>query len=179
MRGQVEEAQQQAEETQQQVENAIQQLRDALVDFGDRLWAVSALLAIGILIALAVGLRRPRERILHGISEYGARLSQLNPLGNPGGIKRGIAFSGFTSEGKPWRVRFAGRRFARQEMGPCDRLRCGTGRLGNSRRARFATACADPVGRGRFRDRRSEFCWRNGIERANSGAVSSGADLCG
>ena len=117
MRGQVEEAQQQAEETQQQVENAIQQLRDALVDFGDRLWAVSALLAIGILIALAVGLRRPRERILHGISEYGARLSQLNPLGNPGGIKRGIAFSGFTSEGKPWRVRFAGRRFARQEMG--------------------------------------------------------------
>ena len=116
-RQQAEAAQQQAEETQQQTENTMQQFRDALVDLGDRLWAVSAFLAIGILIALAVGLRRPRERILHGISEYGARLSQLNPLGNSGGIKRGIAFSGFTSEGKPWRVRFAGRRFARQEMG--------------------------------------------------------------
>ena len=114
---QAEEAQQQADETQQQVENAMQQLKEAMADLGDRLWAVSAFLAIGILIALAVGLRRPRERIIRGLSEYGVRFSRLNPVRNPSGFKRGIAFSGFTSNGKPGRVRFVGRRFARQGMG--------------------------------------------------------------
>ena len=115
--GMAEEAQQQAEETQQQVENAMQQFQDTVVDLGERLWVVSAFLTIGVLAALAVGLRKPRERIIREISEYRERLLQLNPLANPSGIKRGIAFSGFTSEGKPGKIRFAGRRFAQQGKG--------------------------------------------------------------
>ena len=114
--GTPESAQGQAKETQQQVENALRQLKEALADVGNQLWAVSTFLAIGTLIALVVGLRGPRERIFHGLSDYGVRLSRLYPVRTPGRSGRGIAFSGFIGEGKPGRVRFAGRRFARQGM---------------------------------------------------------------
>ena len=109
---------QQAEAIRQDMEDASRQQAEAMADLGYRFWGVTIVLAIGILVALALGMRRPRERILHGLSEYGARASQFGPVRVFGsGFKRGIALSGFTGDGKPLRIRFAGRHFARQGPG--------------------------------------------------------------
>lgn len=103
--------------TQQQVEDISRDLTDAMEELGYRFWMVSVFLAIGIAAALALGLRRPRERILRGLSEYGGHLSQLMPARSDRGSRQGIAFSGFTIDGKPLRIRFSGRRFGRQGLG--------------------------------------------------------------
>ena len=73
-RRQAEEAQRQAEQARRQAEEALeaqrqtqaetQSLIEALRGRDRRFWTTSALMALGILIALALGLRRPRERIL-------------------------------------------------------------------------------------------------------------------
>ena len=110
-------AQQQAEEAQQEIQDTSRRLSDALRELGRRFWMVSALMALGILAALALALRKPRERILRIASDYGERISRVYPGRRPRGLKRGIAFSGFTPGGKPLRVRLGARRFARQGHG--------------------------------------------------------------
>ena len=107
-------AQERVDALQEEIENTSHQLADAINDLGIQFWTVAIVLGIGILVALALGLRRPRERILRELTGYGARLTQLRPIP---GSKRGIAFSGFTSDGEPLRVRFADRHFARQKLG--------------------------------------------------------------
>ena len=79
--------------------------------------SVSAFMALGILAVLGLALRRPRERIMSIVGEYAAALSQVLPGRRPPGLKRGIVLSGFTTDGKPLRVRLAGRRFTRQGYG--------------------------------------------------------------
>ena len=111
------EAQQQAEEAQQEIQGTSRRLTDALRELGRRFWMVSALMALGILAALALALRKPRERILRIASDYGERISRVYPGQRPRGLERGIAFSGFTPGGKPLRVRLGARRFARQGYG--------------------------------------------------------------
>ena len=113
-------AQQQAEEAQQEIEGTqgtSRRLTDALRELGRRFWMVSALMALGILAALALALRKPRERILRIVSDYGERISRVYPGQRPRGLERGIAFSGFTLGGKPLRVRLGAKRFARQGYG--------------------------------------------------------------
>ena len=112
-----EEAREQAEEAQRQVQDTARQLTDALKELGVRFWAVSAFLAIAVLVAMALALRKPRERILRVLGEYGSQLSQIYPARRPRGLGRGIALSGFTQDGKPLRVRLTARRFARQGYG--------------------------------------------------------------
>ena len=114
---QAEKAQQKAEEAQQEIQGTSRRLTDALRELGQRFWMISALMALGILATLALALRKPRERILHIVSDYGERISRVYPGRRPRGLKRGIAFSGFTTSGKPLRVRLGARRFARQGYG--------------------------------------------------------------
>lgn len=111
------ETRRQAEEAQQQVQDSSRRLTDALHELGRRVWIVSAFMALGILAVLGLALRRPRERIMSIVGEYAAALSQVLPGRRPPGLKRGIVLSGFTTDGKPLRVRLAGRRFTRQGYG--------------------------------------------------------------
>ena len=126
-RRQAEEAQRQAEQARRQAEEALvsgqqtraetQSLTEALRGHVRRSWAISALMALGILIALALGLRKPRERILQVMGHYGDKLSQVYHTRRPLRRRRGIAMSGFTPDGQPVRVLLAGRRFLRQGYG--------------------------------------------------------------
>lgn len=111
------ETRRQVEEARQQAEEASSRLADALDELGKRFWTVSALMTLGILAALALGLRKPRERILRIVGEYARQLPRVLAARRPPGMKRGIAFSGFTSGGRPCRVRLAPRRFAHQGYG--------------------------------------------------------------
>ena len=126
--GQAEAARRQAEEalqaqqetqaeTQRRIDEATGRLADALRGRDRRFWAMTALLALGILIALALGLRKPRERILRLMGHYGERLSQVYYTRRPPRPRRGIAMSGFTPHGQPVKVLLAGRGFARQGYG--------------------------------------------------------------
>lgn len=134
-RRQAEEAQRQAEAAQRQAEEALQaqqetqaetqrrideatgRLADALRGRDRRFWAMSALLALGVLIALVLGLRKSRERILRIMGYYGERLSQVYYTRRPPRPRQGIAMSGFTPDGQPVKVLLAGRGFARQGYG--------------------------------------------------------------
>ena len=111
------ETRRQAEEAQQQVQDSSRRLTDALHELGRRVWIVSAFMALAILAALGLALRRPRERIMSIVGEYAGALSQVLPGRRPPGLKRGIVLSGFTTDGKPLRVRLAARRFTRQGYG--------------------------------------------------------------
>ena len=100
-----------------------------------RVWIMSALMAIGLAIAMVLALRKPRERIVHAVGQAGERLSQIyragvKDAGHVGerlsqiyrrgrsrGPRRGIAMSGFSPNGQPLKVALAGRRFARQRHG--------------------------------------------------------------
>ena len=128
---QAEEAKRQAEEAQRQAEEALRAQQDAQADarrrsdeaeddqrnLEKRLWAMTTLLALGVLIALALGLRKPRERILRIMGHYGDRLTQAYYTRRPPRPRRGIAMSGFTPGGQPVKVLLAGRGFARQGYG--------------------------------------------------------------
>ena len=114
---QAEEAQQQAEEAQQRVQDTSRRLAEALHEFDRQFWMASAFMALGIVAALALALRKPRERILRIMGDYGRQVSRIYPARRPRGLKRGIALSGFTPGGQPLRVRLGARRFARQGYG--------------------------------------------------------------
>lgn len=104
-------------ETQRLLDEATGRLADALRGRDRRFWAFTTLLALGVLIALALGLRTPRERILRIMGHYGERLSQVYYTRRPPRPRRGIAMSGFTPDGQPVKVLLAGRGFARQGYG--------------------------------------------------------------
>ena len=112
-----EDAAQAAGDAQRQMEEVSRLLASAVQHLGQRIWVVSGLLAIGVLIALALALRKPRERIVRIAETYGRQLAQIYPVRLPRGLKRGIVFSGFTPGGKPFRVRLSARQFARQARG--------------------------------------------------------------
>ena len=123
-----EEAQRQAEEarerqqetqaeTQRRIDEAMGRLTEALRGRDRRFWTMSALMALGILVALALGLRKPRERILRIMGHYGERLSQVYYTRRPPRPRRGIVMSGFAPDGQPAKVLLAGRGFARQGYG--------------------------------------------------------------
>ena len=115
---QVSAVQQQTQDTRQHIEDTSRQLADAMAILGYQNRAETIILAIGILIALAMALRRPRMLIMRGLSEFGVRVNSFGPIrGFGGGLKRGIAFSGFTSDGKPLRIKFAGRQFVGEGLG--------------------------------------------------------------
>ena len=127
---QAEEAQQQAQqalegqeriesETRRRIEEATQRLTEALRGRDRRFWTVTAILIVGIAIALVFALRKqPRERIREFVGQAGERLSQVYVAQrNRRRVKRGIVISGFTLDGQPLKVHFAGRRFADQGYG--------------------------------------------------------------
>ena len=124
-----EEAQQQAQqalegqeriesETRRRIEEATQRLTEALRGRDQRFWTVSAIMLLGIVIALVFALRKPRERIREFVGQAGNALSQVYVAQrNRRRVKRGIVISGFTLDGQPLKVHFAGRRFADQGYG--------------------------------------------------------------
>ena len=112
-----EEARRQAEAARRQAEETTRLLGDALHGLDRRFWALSAIAALGILVALALALRRPRERILQVVERYGEKLSRLPGARYLPGRKRGIAISGFSADGRPLRVHLPARRFATQGYG--------------------------------------------------------------
>ena len=126
---QAEEAQQQAQqalegqeriesEIRQRIEEATQRLTEALRGRDRRFWTVTAILIVGIAIALVFALRKPRERIREFVGEAGNALSRVYVAQrNRRRVKRGIVISGFTLDGQPLKVHFAGRRFADQGYG--------------------------------------------------------------
>ena len=128
-RRQAEEARQQAEEalegqerivaeTRQRLEEAARRLTEALQGRDRRFWTVSAIMMLGILIALVFALRKPRERIREIVGQAGDRLSQVYVAQRARRrLKRGIVISGFTLDGQPLKVHFRGRRFAEQGYG--------------------------------------------------------------
>ena len=89
----------------------------AMKRLGQQYWAVSAFLALAVLVALVLAMRKPRERILRVMGEYGEKLSRVNPVQRSRGPSQGIALSGFTSGGEPLRVRLGARKFADQGYG--------------------------------------------------------------
>ena len=105
------------EKAQRETREISDRLTAALHDLGQRFWAVSAAMAVGILVALALGLRKPRERILRMAGEYGGKIADIVPARRPPGLKRGIAISGFMSDGKSLRLKLPARRFANQGYG--------------------------------------------------------------
>ena len=111
------EALRKAEKAAKEARDTSRRLTDAMERLGRQYWAVSAFLALAVLVALVLALRKPRERILRVMGDYGEKLSRLNPAQRPRGPKQGIALSGFTSGGKPLRVRLAARHFANQGYG--------------------------------------------------------------
>ena len=112
------EAQQQAQaDTRRRIDEVTGHLTEALRGRDRRFWTMSALMAVGILAALALGLRKPRERILRIMGHYGDRLSRAYHARRPPRPRRGIAMSGFAPDGQPVKVLLAGRRFARQGHG--------------------------------------------------------------
>ena len=124
-----EEAQQQAQqalegqeriesETRRRIEEATQRLTEALRGRDRRFWTVTAIMIAGIAIALVFALRKPRERIREFVGQAGNALSQVYVAQrNRRRVKRGIVISGFTLDGQPLKVHFAGRRFADQGYG--------------------------------------------------------------
>ena len=124
-----EEAQQQAQqalegqeriesETRRRIEEATQRLTEALRGRDRRFWTVSAIMLLGIVIALVFALRKPRERIREFVGQAGNALSQVYVAQrNRRRMKRGIVISGFALDGQPLKVHFAGRRFAEQGYG--------------------------------------------------------------
>ena len=82
-----------------------------------QIWMVSAALALGILVAVVLVLRKPRERILSAMGDYGEKLSMMVPVLGAPEKRRGIAISGFSSDGKPLSVKLPGRRFSNQDYG--------------------------------------------------------------
>ncbi len=106
-----------AEKAAKAAQDTSRRLADAMERLGRQYWAVSAFLALAVLVALVLALRKPRERILRVMGDYGEKLSRLNPAQRPRGPKQGVALSGFTSGGKPLRVRLAARGFANQGYG--------------------------------------------------------------
>ena len=126
---QAEEARQQAQqalegqeriqsETRQRLEEATRRLSEALQGRDRRFWTVSAIMMLGILIALVFALRKPRERIREIVGQAGDRLSQVYVAQRARRrLKRGVVISGFTLDGQPLKVHFRGRRFAEQGYG--------------------------------------------------------------
>ena len=116
-----EEAQQQAAEAiegQARLEEAARRLTETLRGRDRRFWTVSAIMMLGILIALVFALRKPRERIREIVGQAGDRLSQVYVAQrNRRRMKRGIVISGFALDGQPLKVHFPGRRFADQGYG--------------------------------------------------------------
>lgn len=162
------EARRQAGEAQRAVEDTAQRMTDALTELGRRFWIVSAVLVAGILVALAFALRKPRERIVRTVAEYSRKLSGMHPAGRAGGAKGGIALSGFDPDGKPLKVRFAGRRFAERRHGLT---------IGRSPALVDAVLTDDRVSRRHFR-----ISWTDGrfeIEDLNSsnGTIVNGRSL--
>ena len=99
------------------IENTGSRLTNALNELSRRFWIASAFAALGILVALAFALRKPRERIIRSVAEYSSKLSRMHPASRSRGAKGGIALNGFDPDGKPLKVRFVGRRFAEQGHG--------------------------------------------------------------
>ena len=89
----------------------------ALQALSQRIWTVAAALTVGVLIALAFGLRKPRERILSAMGDYGEKLSMMVPVLGAPEKRRGIAISGFSPDGKPLSVKLPGRKFSNQGYG--------------------------------------------------------------
>ena len=126
---QAEEARQQAQqalegqeriqnEIRQRLEDATRRLTDALRGRDRRFWTLSAIMMLGILIALVFALRKPRERVREIVGQAGERLSQVYVAQRARRrLKRGIVISGFTLDGQPLKVHFPGRRFADQGYG--------------------------------------------------------------
>ena len=126
---QAEEAQQQVQqalegqeriesETRRRIEEATQRLTEALRGRDRRFWTVTAIMIVGIAIALVFALRKPRERVREFVGQAGNALSQVYVAQrNRRRVKRGIVISGFTLDGQPLKVHFAGRRFADQGYG--------------------------------------------------------------
>lgn len=126
---QAEEARQQAQqalegqerirnETRQRLEDATRRLTDALRGRDRRFWTLSAIMMLGILIALVFALRKPRERVREIVGRAGERLSRVYVARRARRrLKRGIVISGFTLDGHPLKVHFPGRRFADQGYG--------------------------------------------------------------
>ena len=106
-----------AEKKADEAQEKVQDTAAAMERLGQQYWAVSAFLALAVLVALILALRKPRERILRVMGEYGEKLSRLNPVQRSRGAGQGIALSGFTSGGKPLRVRLGARKFADQGYG--------------------------------------------------------------
>lgn len=105
-------------ETRQQLEEATRRLTEALRGRDRRFWTVSAIMMLGILIALVFALRKPRERIREFVGQAGNALSQVYVAQRARRrLKRGIVISGFTLDGQPLKVHFSGRRFADQGYG--------------------------------------------------------------
>ena len=82
-----------------------------------QIWMVSAALALGILVAVVLVLRKPRERILSAMGDYGEKLSMMVPVLGAPEKRRGIAISGFSPDGKPLSVKLPGRKFSNQGYG--------------------------------------------------------------
>ena len=114
---QAEEAEQLVAEVQQQVQDTSRRIAGHLEALGRQFWMAFAFMALGIVAALGLALRKPRERILRIIGDYGRQVSRIYPARRPRGLKRGIALSGFTPDGQPLRVRLGARRFGRQGYG--------------------------------------------------------------
>ena len=105
-------------ETQHRLEEATRSLAEALRGRDRRFWTVSALMVLGILVALAFALRQPRERIREFAGHAGNRLSRVYVAGKARRrLKRGIVISGFALDGQPLKVHLPGRRFAAQGYG--------------------------------------------------------------
>lgn len=85
----------------------------ALESLVQRFWVVSALLLLGVAAAVILALRRPQ--ILQVVGDYGRQLSAI--VGLSPGSGRGIAISGFASDGKPLSAKLSGRQFAQQGSG--------------------------------------------------------------
>ena len=143
IREQAEEATQKAEQaaeiasdTRQQIDATQEQIDQELKGRDTRFWMMSAVMALGLAIAMAFALRKqPRERIVQAVGHVGERLSQVyrarvKDVGHVGerlsqiyrdgrmrGPRRGIAMSGFSPDGQPLKVSLAGRQFARQRHG--------------------------------------------------------------
>ena len=100
-------------ETRQRLEEATRRLTEALQGRDRRFWTVSAIMALGTLVALVFALRKPRERIREIVGQAGDRLSQAYVAQrHRRRLKRGIVISGYTLDGQPLRIHLRGRRFA-------------------------------------------------------------------
>lgn len=104
-------------DTRRQVDELWDSTAEALQNIRRSFWMMSALLAVGVALALALGLRKPRRQIVKAVGQAAERLSQVYVGRRAGRPRRGIAMSGFQPDGQRLNVVLPGRRFARQQQG--------------------------------------------------------------